>query len=539
MLRKFRRPGCVTDLARLTRSRKAAPSVQPAVQPCCLARDRPDSGRLFMTLARSVAAKWLAHLVVMAVGFFLMPYVMRTIGEEGYGAWVFVNSVAGYSTLLYMGFGLTVCRFVADRRAREDWAGLNAVVSGVFAIYAAAATGVMLISLGLAVATPWLGDWGNVPLLDVRIAMVLLGLNIAIGMLGSVFGGVLIATQRFDLYSAIEAVIALARLGLTVALLEQSRALPTLGAIFLGVTLLENGITVWWARREIPSLSVSFRNITRATMKECFSFSVFTALRGMAVRIIHLTDVVVIGLILGKVAAVPYYVALRLVQMISTPLEKIGDVVLPKAGEMHARGNRDGLEDLCARSMGMGILLSSAFVIGCLSFGDLFITTWMGTHLEGSAQILIILGAAQIIAQPLIVLRQALTAIGDVRRPALIDLAQAISNLVLSVVLVQSWGIVGVAWGTFVPLALIECGILYPYAVRALGFHGSRLLYRAVMPQLPTLLVLAIYCQAVSTLNLTPGWINVGWVAAGAVGILVAASGWRVYRPRTTAPATP
>ncbi len=88
-----------------------------------------------MSLTRSVSAKWLAHLVVMAVGFFLMPYVMRTIGESGYGAWVFVNSVAGYSTLLYMGFGSTVCRFVADKRARHDWDGLNAVASGVFAVF--------------------------------------------------------------------------------------------------------------------------------------------------------------------------------------------------------------------------------------------------------------------------------------------------------------------------------------------------------------------------------------------------------------------
>jgi O-antigen/teichoic acid export membrane protein len=487
-----------------------------------------------MSLTRSVSAKWLAHVVVMAVGFFLMPYVMRTIGEAGYGAWVFVNAVAGYSTFLYMGFGPTVCRFVADKRARGDWDGLNAVTSGVSAIYLAAATGVMIIACGLAWAVPWLGDWGDVPVFDVRVAMILLGANIAIGMLGSVYGGVLIATQRFDLYSSIEALIAVARFGLTIAFLEKQHALITLGAVFLGVTLLENAITLAWAHREVPTLSVRRRFINRDVLKECFSFSVFTALRGMAVRVIHLTDVVVIGLILGKSAAVPYYVALRLVQMISAPLEKIGDVVLPKAGEMHARGQREGLEELCARAMGMGLLFAGSFLIGSGWFGGLFIQTWMGSGLDDSYVVLLTLAAAQVIAQPMIVLRQALTAIGDVRRPAYIDVAQAIVNFVLSIVLVQLYGIVGVAWGTLVPLVLIEGLILFPYAVRSLGFRPGRLLKQVVLPQLPVLGALAAYCQAAAMLRPEAGWAAVGLITLGAGAVMAAPLAYRAFRRRDT-----
>jgi O-antigen/teichoic acid export membrane protein len=513
-------------------SSKAAVGRQFSRIPSGRATFRRPLERRLMSLTRSVSAKWLAHLVVMAVGFYLMPYVMRTIGEAGYGAWVFVNSVAGYSTLLYMGFGSTVCRFVADRRAREDWNGLNSVTSGVFAVYFGAAAGVMAISGALAASVPWLGDWGDVPISDVRIAMILLGLNIAVGMLGSVYGGVLIATQRFDLYSAIEAIIALARLGLTIAFLQKEHALITLGAIFLGVTIIENAVTVWWAYREIPSLSVRHSHISSAVLKECFSFSLFTALRGMAVRVIHLTDVVVIGLILGKAAAVPYYVSLRLVQMISTPLEKIGDVVLPKAGDMHARGNRDGLEELCARTMGLGFLLSAGFLIGSIYFGEMFLATWMGPGLEGSYLILIVLASAQLVAQPVIILRQALTAIGDVKRPAYIDVAQAVANFVLSIVFVKVWGIVGVAWGTFLPLVLIEGLILFPYAMKVLEFHPGRLLGQVVLPQAPVLVVLTAYCEAVRLLEPQPGWQNVALIGLGAAAVFAGSAGWRMMRPR-------
>jgi O-antigen/teichoic acid export membrane protein len=489
-----------------------------------------------MSLTRSVSAKWLAHLITIAVGFFLMPFVMRTIGESGYGAWVFVNSVAGYSSLLYMGFGATVCRFVADCRARQDWTRLNAVTSGVFAVYLAAAGGVMAISVGLAVFADRLGDWGDVPVSDVRIAMLLLGVNIAVGMLGSVHGGVLIAAQRFDLQSGIDSVTALVRLGLTVAFLQKQQALVTLGLIFVSVTLVENAITVILAQREIRTLSIRPRHINRADLRECFSFSVFTALRGMAVRVIHLTDVVVIGLMLGKEAAVPYYIALRLVQMVQGPLEKIGDVVLPKAGALHARGDVIGLETLCGRAMGMAILFAGAFLIGSVYFGELFVTTWMGPGLADSHLVLIILASAQVVGQPMIMLRQTLMAAGDVKKPAFFDLAQAIVNLALSIALVRAFGIVGVAWGTWIPLVLIELLVLLPYGMRQLRFRTGGLLDMAVIPQLLPLCLLLAYCEGIRSLGPQPGWTSVGLISSGAGAVL--ATTWLVRRVRPIAPAT-
>ncbi|MBX3443631.1 MAG: oligosaccharide flippase family protein [Planctomyces sp.] len=490
-----------------------------------------------MSLTRSVSAKWLAHIVTMAVGFFLMPYVMRTIGESGYGAWVFVNSIAGYSSLLYMGFGATVCRFVADARARQDWIRLNAVCSGVFAVYLVAAAAVMLVACGLAWAAPALGDWGDVPISDVRIAMILLGLNIAVGMLGSVHGGVLIAAQRFDLYSGIEAATALTRLGLTVALLQKQQALVTLALIFLCVTLFENGVTVWLARRESPTLAIRRRFVSRAVLRECFSFSAYTALRGMAVQLIYLSDVVVIGIMLGKDAAVPYYVALRLVQMVHGPLEKIGDVVLPKAGALHAAGDRTGLQALCSRAMGLSLLLAAAFLIGGAYFGDLFITTWMGPGLSDSWMVLVILSAAQVVGMPLIMLRQTLMAVGAVRRPALIDIGQALINLALSIALAPVWGLVGVAVGTLVPLLIADLFILLPYGLRALRFDGRRLVEDVLRPQLVPLGVLVLYCEGVGNLHPQPGWLSVGAIGAGAAGVLAAVLFGQWRRPRAMAAA--
>jgi Na+-driven multidrug efflux pump len=146
-----------------------------------------------------------------------------------------------------------------------------------------------------------------------------------------------------------------------------------------------------------------------------------------------------------------------------------------------------------------------------------------------------ILASAQVVGQPMIMLRQTLMATGDVKKPAFFDLAQAIINLVLSIALVRAFGVVGVAWGTWLPLMSIELLVLLPYGMRQLRFRGRELLQIAVVPQLLPLGLLLIYCEAMRSIGFQPGWTNVALVAVGAGAVLAACWGVRRIRPLTAA----
>ena len=485
-----------------------------------------------MQLVKNILANWGAHIVTMLVGFFLVPYMLSTIGEAGYGAWVFLNSIVGYSGLMYLGFGATTCRFVAHYRAREEWDRLNQTVSSVAFVYLCTGSIIVLLGIGFAIAAGWIDRWGDVPLTDIRLAILLLGVNMAVGMIGSVYGGVLHAVQRFDLYSGIQVTTALVRLSLTIALLQARHGVVTLAAIFLTVTLIENVLTALLAYRQIPGLSVRPRHVNRDALKECFGFSLFNFFRQMSTQMIYFTDTVVIGFMLGTRAVVPYYIGQRLSQMIQTPLEKVGDIVLPGAGECHARDDAEGLHQLLVKMIGLTLLLAAGFFIGSIYFGGLLISTWTGMDDPASHWVMVLLVGSQVIAAPLLMLKQALFAAGRVRVTSLIDFAEALVNLGLSLLLIRWWGILGVAWGTAIPLVMIECGVLLPYAVRTLKLDGRRLFREAVLPQLPPLAALLVYCEAVSHLTLSPGWGPLlaitagGGVALGAVWLLITP-----YRP--------
>lgn len=478
-----------------------------------------------MSVRRNILTGWFAHAVTLLVGLFLVRYVKDTLGDDGYGAWIFVNSVAGYSGLLYMGFGAVVCRWSSKYHTLEDWPALNRIVSSIFAIYAANSLLALVASAGFSAFADRVSDWEGQSITEVRVVILLLGLNAAVGLWGSVFSGLLIGIQRYDLKRWIHISTTLVRLGLIVGCLHLSPGLISMALVFLAITVVENIAYYRLAKRYVPSLHVSRSHVTRETFAECFSFTAFNALGMISEYLIYLTDTVMIGCLLGTAATVPYYIALRLCQMARQPLENVAEVVLPKAGELYTRGDREGLRRLVLRAGGLTLLLIAGFAIGCAYFGDRLLVTWLGTGNESSAPILMVLVVAQVVAVPCLVPKKALMGMGLVRVPALIDLLQAIVNLGLSLLLVRNWGVIGVAWGTLIPIVLCEVALFLPYVGRTLGISWRVLLREVLAPQVLPLTVLLAFCEVVSRQEPAATWLNLLAIAAAGGGLLIGTRG--------------
>ena len=51
-------------------------------------------------MLKNVGSNWIVTLVTIAVTYFLMPFVLHTLGQDGYGTWALINSITGYLALL-------------------------------------------------------------------------------------------------------------------------------------------------------------------------------------------------------------------------------------------------------------------------------------------------------------------------------------------------------------------------------------------------------------------------------------------------------
>ncbi|MCA9079845.1 MAG: polysaccharide biosynthesis C-terminal domain-containing protein [Planctomycetaceae bacterium] len=489
-----------------------------------------------MAVKRNILAGWAAHLVTVLIGFFLMPFILGMMGDSRYGAWLLVNAIAGYSGLIYAGFGATICRYVADSSARKEWERLNQFVSSIQAVYYGTAS-LVLLATGICVAAaPYMGTWDGVPLWEVRAAMAILGCTIALGMVASVFGGVLVGTQQLHVKRAIEVTCGVLRGGLTVLLLRGDWGLVTLSGIFLSVTVLEHGLSAWFAYRHLPSLSVSPRHVSRAVLNECFSFSAFNAIALFAEYLIYFTDTIVIGFVLGPAAIVPYQIGLRIAQMIQMPITQVGEAILPRAGELAAGMDRSELGRLVTKAMGLATLLAGGFLVGGAYFGDFLVTTWIGKSYTDTHTVMCLLLATQLVAMPMVIVRKALLGSGEVRVPAFIDLLEAVLNLVLSLILIHFLGIVGVAIGTLVPLLVVETFVLLPFAMRRLHMRRKDLQRQVIHNVLPCLVALTVYCEVVHKFVPLQGWATLIAVTAGGGAVLLSVRALIHWFGRTAPP---
>ncbi len=473
----------------------------------------------------NLLATWSDHVLGMLLALILMPLVLGILGDSQYGTWVFISAIAGYSGLLGLGLGPTVSRYVAAHHAKGDGEQVNQVVNAIGTVYLAMSAVAVAIAGVLAWFVPVLWPNSGVSVTELRCVILVLGANVAVSILGCVFGGILVGLQRFELERAFVFGSGVVRFVLTLFVLQKEWGLLILALITLATTLAENLGYVACAFRLMPGLRFGPQHFHRQTLRECFSFSAFAFLEVVATKLIESTDCIVIGCVLGTEAIVPYYVAQRLCQYISKPLQCIASVCLPRAGELHAQGNADELRDLTARAAGLAWMLVMGFFIGASFFGPLVLSTWVHKAYPQSQTLLLLLLAGQLIGTPMKVVTSVLFGMGDVRRPSVIYVIEAIANFALSLSLIYGMGLVGVALGTMIPLYFIELGILLPYAMKQLGFEPRRLLTDVLGPQLAPLVALLGYSYAVwSRVPLTPGWSRIVSIAVG--GAIVLGATW-------------
>lgn len=494
----------------------------------------PTSSSRPHAVKRNVLATWIAHAISLVVGFLLMPYVLGTLGDHQYGTWVFINSFLSYSGVLYLGMGETISRFVAKYEAEGRPDRVNEVASMVMVIYCCTGGLALMLTAALCWCIPLFGNWPPDELTQVRIVIVLLGVNLFVSLCGSVCGGVLIGLRRFDLERSVTLIFDFVRFGLIVLFLSERWGLVTIAAIYLFVTIGEQISYAILAFRHYPTLRFRLADVKWSVFQECRGFSVMTLVSNFAYSTINSADSLVIGFMLGAEAIVPYYIGLRLTQFIRQPIDKIAHICMPTAGALAAGNEPRRLARFLSTALGVVVLLIGGMFIGGWFFGGDLIQVWIGNGYSQSHRILCILLGAQLIALPGSLFRAFLFGTGHARMPGVIYLTEAICNLLCSLVLCHYWGIVGVAWGTLLTAIVFELGLLIPLGVKTLQLSPATLWKQAIFPQLVPLTALAAYAWIVTQ----QPWSHSGW--SGLIGVTTAGgavlgSAWLLTRKLASA----
>src|SRR5262245_12764981 len=443
---------------------------------------------------RNVVSNWASFAVSVVISLFLSPFIVHSLGDSAYGAWVLLSSLVGYLGLLDLGTRSAVTRYVAKYHAthrHEDAGRIASTALGLFGglgLLTVAASVVLALLVNRAFHVP--EELAH----TVRIALVVSGINVAASLVSGVFGGIIVGMQRFDWLNAVNVVLTVMQAIAIVLLLYGGGGLVELALAQLGITLLRGGVSAWLSRRTYPELTFRTGFWSRSHLRVIFSFGITSALIQAAASVINYADALVIGSFLPVAMITFFAIASTMVDYVRAILSGISHTLTTMMAALEGQDGRDEVAGAILRGARIASLVVLPIVVTLEFRGASFIGIWMGPAYAGPAGAVLAVLAIAVWAFAGFQIVTA-TMIGINRHQGLIPVfvGEALANILLSIVLVRYLGIVGVAWGTALPRLVVSLFIGPLYARRHAGVslrgYCAQVLLRPAVGMIPFTLV--------------------------------------------------
>ena len=426
--------------------------------------------------------------VSIVLGIFLMPFTMRHLGQANYGVWMLAASMTAYFQLLDLGYGSGLVRQITQADARGDENEVNVVLSTAIVIYTV--LGLVTLAATAALTVLVVPRFPKLTPDQVRTAqaiLALLGTRMAVGFPMGVFGAVNTARQKFALTGSIAIVFAVIQGLVTFLVLNAGYGVVTLVTATTTLGLVSFVAYAAAARHTFPGMRLSPSRFSVRHVREVTSFSLYLFLISIAYHLASNIDNLVIGAYVGTAAIAVYTVAVRLAEYQREFCGKFTGFLFPLVVRFHETRDEYALRATLVDGTRIALALVACVTLGLIVFGRGLIHIWMGGGFEATVVPLYVLALAGVVMVAQGPTGTILIGTGRHRLVAFASIAEISANAVLSIALVQRFGLTGVALGTAVPFALINLFVLMPAACRAVGFPIRTFVYDTVVPTLVAL----------------------------------------------------
>lgn len=474
-----------------------------------------DDDRQLVTVARNVTTRYLAIASDALIGLMLLPFNVRHLGTSAYGLWMLTASMTTYFSVLDLGFGGSIVKFIAHYRARRDVRGLNEIASTLFGIFSVVGVVAYAVFLLLALNVRHVVNITPDQEPTARALMLTIGVYVSLGFPFSIFGGVINGFQRYDVNNVVGVCSSLVVAAVNVGMLWNGATLVQLVFVTTLLRVLTYVVYRHNAYHVFPALSIRPSLFRWSRVRELTSFSVYVSIIDWSNKLNYSIDAIVIGAFLSSSAVALWTVPQRLAEMLQRLTNQLNGVLFPVIVDSDSGQKPERLRLIFLEATRLSLASVMPLAAALIILARPLILSWVGPRFEPSivvAQILVVVVAIRVgNATATTVLKGA----GRHRLLSFTNAGAALVNVALSLLWIRQYGLVGQAMGTFVPVAFTSIFILWPAACRRVGIGVFEATMQAVWPTVWPLIVMAAVVTALRD-ALPARLIAVGF--AGAVG---------------------
>jgi O-antigen/teichoic acid export membrane protein len=372
----------------------------------------------------------------------------------------------------------SVIRYTSHSIAKKDPKVLEEVLSVSFVIYFFISIGTIAVSLILAFFFASIFGVDESIADAASITVLLVGATIAQFFIFNIFSGVLMGLQRYDIFNVVNILTTLLKAGAFVILLKYGFSIVAMAAsqlilAFLGGLYLMNA-----AKKAAQEHDVRFKvrfgidTGMRKVARKVVNYSAFVLINNLGQKIVFMTDAIVIGIFMPVASVTFYAIAGTLIEYLRKLVVVTAQVLMPMVAHYSALEDQERINKTVVDGSKLTLFISFPVALVFIVLGGEFIALWMGEEFrEQSGLVLMILAVSQIFSAPHQTLSSVLYGLDKHKMLAFFRIGEALSNLILSIVLLHLYGITGVAFGTAIPHIILTAIILPIYTTRVIGMN--------------------------------------------------------------------
>ncbi len=473
-------------------------------------------------LVRNTITNYLRTAVRLLQGLILFRMTVQHFTQEQFGYWALLWSGFGMTVLVDFGMGLTAQKEAAYRTARKEWEELSRLLSTM--VWTFVMIGAAIFLIVFLIKPIFLGRIGispeNYPAFE-RSYWFFFG-ALALGFPMGLFPEVLCGLQRLDLVNWTMIVTMLLNIVFFSLAVVFHWPFESFFLISIVCALAPDVIAFVWVRMLIPQLSLSPRLYHLASIRGILSFSITSYIITLTNLIITRTAQAIISFCLKDVSAVAIYqVGYKIAELFATVTYQLQYSISPAAAYLNATGDRNALNGLLVNSSRVTLLFATPGYFLAAAYMRPLIELLTGMeHVDEPTffvgQFLLLSVYSTLITSSC---SKRIMMMSGWESPLLrLSIAEAVLNLILSILLVYPMQVKGVALGIFIPAFLIGWFWLTPLTLKFVNMTLGEWIRKVYVPVLPTIalsLLLHGVIQCTWPLNINhqaadSGWL--GWV---------------------------
>lgn len=420
---------------------------------------------------RNLAFNWGGHASTLLVMFFLSPYIVGKLDAVSYGIWSLLSVLTGYMGIFDLGVRASVGRHVALYLGKDDPVGVDETIRAGFGVFTLTGGLILVVGILLGWFFPALFKGVSPEHYDtVRYLLPLMVVNVWLSAIAAIYSSVLAAHDRFDVARIVDMVVLFVRTVGTIYVLEIG--LDLWGLVFSVIVgnlcaVILNRIYAGRIHGGLKSFPFFY---SRKRMKELFGYGVPAFITNASVKIIGQSDLVIIGILISVSSVREYSVGATLVYYSTSFIVLVSSTYFPSVQKMAASFKEDLLKDLFYDQLKLSLFVGILLYFGFFLYSKDFMRLWMYqdsfdlNSVYLSSTIMSVLAISKLPTVYIYPCKSILAAKGNIKFTAIVDIFEAIVNVIVSVCLVVflDFGIVGVALGTLLSKLFIP-SFIYPY----------------------------------------------------------------------------